>query len=204
VRTRREITQSSTHKRALSWTSITTPTSLVYRIDAATSRSPGCRQRIDDLGMLKRYSRLSSGGRRATMRHNTQLLRAAVTVSLMLVAIAGAVVAGPIEDGEAARDRKDYATALRLFRSLAEQGDPTAQEHLGVMYENGQGLPQDYAEAVLWYRRAVGQGLPRNELAMISTRGSDAAVAAPTPPRAAPAPPRNKHRQAPARWRRGR
>jgi TPR repeat protein len=52
------------------------------------------------------------------------------------------------------------------------------------MYENGQGLPQDYAEAVLWYRRAAGQGLPRNELAMISTRGSDAAVAAPTPPRA--------------------
>jgi TPR repeat protein len=115
------------------------------------------------------------------MRHNTQSLRAAVTASLMLLAIAGAVVAGPIEDGEAARDRKDYATALRLFRSLAEQGDPTAQEHLGVMYENGQGLPQDYAEAVLWYRRAAGQGLPRNELAMISTRGSDAAVAAPTP-----------------------
>jgi hypothetical protein len=138
------------------------------------------------------------------MRHNTQLLRAAVTESLMLVVIAGAVVAGPIEDGEAARDRKDYATALRLFRSLAEQGDPTAQEHLGVMYENGQGLPQDYAEAVLWYRRAAGQGLPRNELAMISTRGSDAAVAAPTPPRASPVPPRNRRRRAPARWRRGR
>ena len=136
------------------------------------------------------------------MRHNTQLLRAAVTESLMLVAIAGAVVAGPIEDGEAARDRKDYATALRLFRSLAEQGDPTAQEHLGVMYENGQGLPQDYAEAVLWYRRAAGQGLPRNELAMISTRGSHAAVAA--PPRAAPAPAHSRRMRAPARWRRGR
>ena len=93
------------------------------------------------------------------MRHNTQLLRMAVTASLMLVAIAGAAVAGPIEDGEAARDRKDYATALRLFRSLAEQGDATAQEHLGVMYENGLGVPEDYAEAVLWYRRAADQGL---------------------------------------------
>ena len=78
------------------------------------------------------------------MRHYTQLLRAAVTASLVLVAIAGAAVAGPMEDGEAARDRKDYATALRLFRSLAEQGDATAQEHLGVMYENGQGVPEDY------------------------------------------------------------
>jgi TPR repeat protein len=66
------------------------------------------------------------------MRQYTQLLRAAVTASLMLVAIAGAAVAGPMEDGEAARDRKDYATALRLFRSLAEQGDATAQEHLGA------------------------------------------------------------------------
>ena len=39
----------------------------------------------------------------------------------------------------------------------------------------------------------------RNELAMISTRGSDAAVAAPTPPRAAPAPARNRRRRAPDR-----
>jgi hypothetical protein len=44
----------------------------------------------------------------------------------------------------------------------------------------------------------------RNELAMISTRGSDAAVAAPTPPRAAPAPAQSKRMRAPDRWRRGR
>ena len=28
-----------------------------------------------------------------------------------------------------------------------------------MMYENGQGVPEDYAEAVLWYRRAADQGL---------------------------------------------
>ena len=44
----------------------------------------------------------------------------------------------------------------------------------------------------------------RNELAMISTRGSDAAVAAPTPPRAAPAPAHSRRMRAPARSRRGR
>ena len=93
------------------------------------------------------------------MRHNTQLIPAAVTALFVLIAIAGTAVAGPIEDGEAARDRKDYATALRLFRSLAEQGDATAQEHLGVMYENGLGVPEDYAEAVHWFRRAADQGL---------------------------------------------
>ena len=93
------------------------------------------------------------------MRHYTQLLRAAVTASLMFVAIGGAAVAGPLEDAEAAWSRHDYATAFRLFRSLAEQGDATAQEHLGVMYENGLGVPEDYAEAVHWFRRAADQGL---------------------------------------------
>ena len=44
----------------------------------------------------------------------------------------------------------------------------------------------------------------RNELAMISTRGSDAAVAAPTPPRAAPAPAHSRRMRAPGRWRRER
>ena len=28
------------------------------------------------------------------------------------------------------------------------------------MYERGQGLPQDYIEALKWYRKAADQGLP--------------------------------------------
>jgi uncharacterized protein len=92
------------------------------------------------------------------MLHYTQLLRAAVTAALMLVAITGAAVAGSLEDAEAAWKGKDYATALRFFRSLADQGDATAQSRLGNMYENGEGVPQDYAEAVTWYRRAADQG----------------------------------------------
>ena len=53
---------------------------------------------------------------RSTMHHYTQLLRAAVTASLMFAGIGGASVAGPLEDGEAAFKRGDYATALRLWR----------------------------------------------------------------------------------------
>jgi TPR repeat protein len=41
---------------------------------------------------------------------------------------------------------------------IAEQGDASAQYNLGVMYANGYGVPQDYAEAVRWYRLAAGQG----------------------------------------------
>ena len=35
---------------------------------------------------------------------------------------------------------------------------PTAQFNLGLMYHNGQGVPQDYREAVRWYRMAADQG----------------------------------------------
>ena len=42
---------------------------------------------------------------------------------------------------------------------LAEQGDVDAQFTLGVMYAIGQGVLQDDAEAVRWYRLAADQGL---------------------------------------------
>jgi uncharacterized protein len=86
-------------------------------------------------------------------------LRVAYAALLMLAAVAGAAIAGPLGDAEAANDRGDYATALRLFRSLAEQGNADAQYHLGHMYFVGQGIPQDYAEALKWYRLAADQGL---------------------------------------------
>jgi len=61
-------------------------------------------------------------------------------------------------DALAAYDRGDYATALLLWRPLADQGHVSAQISLGLMYDNGHGVPQDYAEAVKWYRKAVRQG----------------------------------------------
>jgi uncharacterized protein len=41
---------------------------------------------------------------------------------------------------------------------LAEQGDAKAQDKLGFAYDTGQGVRQDYAEAVKWYRKAADQG----------------------------------------------
>ena len=43
-------------------------------------------------------------------------------------------------------------------KTLAEQGNANAQYNLGVMYGKGDGVPQDYAEAVKWYRKAAEQG----------------------------------------------
>ena len=44
------------------------------------------------------------------------------------------------------------------LRTDAEQGDADAQFNLGVMYDIGQGVLQDDAEAVRWYRLAAEQG----------------------------------------------
>ena len=66
--------------------------------------------------------------------------------------------ARPLEDAEGAYGRGDYATALKLWTPLADHGNAFAQVRLGVMYEKGQGVPQDDAEAVKWYRLAADQG----------------------------------------------
>ena len=77
---------------------------------------------------------------------------------VMALILTGCDGAGPYEDGLAAYERGDYATALRLWRPLAEQGNAGAQHILGLMYDSGQGVPQDLAEAVKWYRLAAEQG----------------------------------------------
>lgn len=80
----------------------------------------------------------------------------ALTIWLALCAVPATAAA--IDDGQTAYNAGDYATALRLWRPLAEQGNARAQNNLGVMYENGKGVAQDINEAVRWYRLAAVQG----------------------------------------------
>src|SRR2546430_13231740 len=43
------------------------------------------------------------------------------------------------------------------MRAAADQNDPAAQCYLAICYQTGQGVQQDYAEAVKWFRRAAEQ-----------------------------------------------
>lgn len=47
---------------------------------------------------------------------------------------------------------------FRETKLLAEQGNATAQHNLGYMYDFGEGVPKNDAEAVKWYRLAAEQG----------------------------------------------
>ena len=47
---------------------------------------------------------------------------------------------------------------IAALRVMANAGDAEAQLSLGVMYANEHVVPQDYAQAVAWYRKAAEQG----------------------------------------------
>lgn len=73
--------------------------------------------------------------------------------------IPGAVAAAEtLGEAWAAYGAADYVTAFARFRVLAEQGLPNAQGMLGMMYAQGQGIPQDYEKALGWLGLAADAG----------------------------------------------
>lgn len=79
---------------------------------------------------------------------------AAAPAAVPAVAPAGATAA----DGWAAFEQGNPQMALAIFTSLAEAGDLNMQVQVGQMYDFGQGVPQDDAEALKWYLRAAEAG----------------------------------------------
>ena len=53
---------------------------------------------------------------------------------------------------------QDHKEAVRLYRQSAEQGNVLAQKYLGVMYVLGQGVPQDYVLAHMWFSLSGSNG----------------------------------------------
>jgi TPR repeat protein len=76
---------------------------------------------------------------------------------IFVFAFALPVAAETIIDANNAYDKGDYDTAVSILRPLAERGNAEAQANLGVMYRDGQGVPQDYKEAVRLFRLAAVQ-----------------------------------------------
>ena len=59
----------------------------------------------------------------------------------------------------------DFMRAAIEFHIAAEKGDPKAQLNLGLLYDQGLGVDQDYTEAAKWYRSSALQGV---QLAMLN------------------------------------
>ncbi|TSA43924.1 hypothetical protein D4R49_01485 [bacterium] len=89
---------------------------------------------------------------------SNQFGRAAILFAAVFFLLCEIAKAGPFEDGVNAFQRNDYATALRLWRPLANQGKAEAQFNIGLMYDGGLGVKEDRREAANWYRLAANQG----------------------------------------------
>ena len=60
--------------------------------------------------------------------------------------------------GTAAYEKGDYATALKEWEPLAKAGGSAAQFNLGLLYYDGKGVPQDFAEAARWFLKSADHG----------------------------------------------
>jgi uncharacterized protein len=60
----------------------------------------------------------------------------------------------------------DGVLNFKETRKAAEQGGSEAQFNLGQAYNNGEGVPQDYKEAIKWFRKAAEQGDARAQFAL--------------------------------------
>ncbi len=60
-----------------------------------------------------------------------------------------------------AYERKDMATAVRIWKVWANKGDPEAETLLGAMYWSGDGVRRDHKEAARLYLLAANKGYAR-------------------------------------------
>src|SRR5260370_7501608 len=104
---------------------------------------------------------VSRGGKRYHERMKTI---AALVIALLLVgspAAAQSSLEADMRDAAAAYERKDMATAARLWKVWADKGNAEARTLLGAMYWSGEGVPRDHTEAARLYLLAANQGYAR-------------------------------------------
>ncbi len=92
-------------------------------------------------------------------------MRIGLLLSSILVLVTTLAAAQSLEQrmrtAAGANERKDFATAIGIWRPLAEQGNAEAETLLGAMYWSGEGVPRDHREAARLYLRAAQQGYAR-------------------------------------------
>ena len=82
-----------------------------------------------------------------------------LTLLIILFSLTSNVVwSADYQKGLTAYYSGDYATALREWKPLGEQGVALAQYTLGLMYELGYGVPQDYVYAHMWANISASNG----------------------------------------------
>ncbi|MCG8491076.1 MAG: hypothetical protein MI743_05645 [Sneathiellales bacterium] len=82
-------------------------------------------------------------------------------LSAVLIASPLALAYAGFEEAVEAYEAGDYKKAHDEWLPLAEDKDPAAMRNLGHLYRRGLGVEQDYAKALVWYKRAAEMGFDR-------------------------------------------
>ena len=91
----------------------------------------------------------------------------AVAAVWSTLAISAVIAGSPEEDfraGLSAFNGGDFATAMRLWRPLADHNDARSQAGIGFMYHRGLGVKTDDVQAAFWLRKAAEQGQAEGQL----------------------------------------
>ena len=79
-------------------------------------------------------------------------------LALSMLLSTGVAVAADFSKGLEAYNLGDFKTALAEWTPIAEQGDAYVQNNLGLIYDSGEGVPENDKTAVKWYTKAAEQG----------------------------------------------
>src|SRR5262249_37407560 len=85
----------------------------------------------------------------------TYAFRAIFAAIILVSTFAAPMAAGPLEDGYAAYTRGDFTTAMQIMRPLADQGEVTAQNVVGLLYYFIGGR---CVRGSMWFNLAAAQG----------------------------------------------
>lgn len=90
-----------------------------------------------------------------------RLIAALAAFLLLSSSLAAQTLEADLRAAAAAYERKDMATAARLWKAWADKGNAEARTLLGAMYWSGEGVPRDHKEAARLYLLAANQGYAR-------------------------------------------
>ncbi len=93
-----------------------------------------------------------------------KVISAAALCSVLLLAPYYSLHALTTDKAVQAIQKGDFELALKELRPLTKKNDPNAQFLMGMLYEAGNGVPQDPALAASWYRKAAEQNHPTAQL----------------------------------------
>src|SRR6187402_3507779 len=107
--------------------------------------------------------RAGCAGGTAGQYHDLMKLIVSALMAFLLASspLAAQNLEADMKQAAGAYERKDMATAVRIWKTWAGKGNAEARTLLGAMYWSGEGVPRDHKEAARLYLLAANQGYAR-------------------------------------------